>query len=224
MLMMADPGSGRWWWSGPGVGTMRRRGMGRRPARLMYAGFHRRSAVRQEGAPHQRRPARGWWHSRAGDRSCSGGAQLGTPGTCWCSVAPKDLSDAAPWPRTSLQTGWGHIGATLGPPSHQQAGDALATCGNPAGRDPCRPRPDEPEGDCNPDEAAAFAFTRPRRTAGLKAAGQRRLHRDALIPVPVRASGTAGKMPTTRRDAARRQAPWALRWVRPTTWLPCCGA
>jgi hypothetical protein len=38
-------------------------------------------------------PARGWWHRRAGDRSCSGEAQLGTPGPCWCSVAPKDLSD-----------------------------------------------------------------------------------------------------------------------------------
>ena len=115
MLMMVDPGSGRWWWSGPGVGTMRRRGMGRRPARLMYAGFHRRSAVRQEVPRTSLASARGWWHRRAGDRSCSGGAQLGTPGTCWCSVAPKDLSDAAPWPRTSLQTGWSHIGATLGP-------------------------------------------------------------------------------------------------------------
>ena len=46
MLMMVDPGSGRWWWSGPGVGTMRRRGMGRRPARLMYAVLQRRGATR----------------------------------------------------------------------------------------------------------------------------------------------------------------------------------
>ena len=91
--MMVDPGSGRWWWSGPGVGRMRRRGMGRRPARLMYAGF-----------PPQVGGSPGRWPALASPQRVAGGiegpgsvlqrgAQLGTPGTCWCSVVPKDLSD-----------------------------------------------------------------------------------------------------------------------------------
>ena len=61
-------------------------------------------------------PARGWWHRRAGDRSCSGGAQLGTPGTCWCSVAPKDLSDrgalAKDFATDRLEPHRGHTRAT----------------------------------------------------------------------------------------------------------------
>jgi hypothetical protein len=60
-------------------------------------------------------PARGWWHRRAGDRSCSGGAQLGTPGTCWCSVAPKDLSDRGALAEDLAPDSRGYIGATLGP-------------------------------------------------------------------------------------------------------------
>jgi hypothetical protein len=99
---------------GPWVGTMRRRGMGRRPARLMYAGFHRRSAFARKVPRTSVAPARGWWHRRAEDRSCSGGAQLGTPVTCWCSVAPKDLSDRG-LGRGPRSRQLGHIGATLGP-------------------------------------------------------------------------------------------------------------
>jgi len=48
MLVLVDPGSGRWWRSGPMVGTTRWRGMGRWPARLMYADWDRRSAVRRK--------------------------------------------------------------------------------------------------------------------------------------------------------------------------------
>ena len=58
-------------------------------------------------------PARGWWHRRAGDRSYSGGAQLGTPGTCWCSVAPKDLSDRGALAEDLAPDSW----ATSGPHS-----------------------------------------------------------------------------------------------------------
>jgi len=74
MLVMVDPGSGRRWWAGSGVGTTRRRGMGRWPARLMDAGWDRRSAVRRKVPRPSVAPARGWWQRRAGDRSCSGGA------------------------------------------------------------------------------------------------------------------------------------------------------
>jgi hypothetical protein len=112
---MVDPGSGRWWWSGPEVGTMRRRGMGRRPARLIYAGSTAGRRFARKVARASVVLARGWWHSRAGDRSCSGGAQLGTPGTCWCWVAPKDLSDRGALAEDLAPDSRGHIGATLGP-------------------------------------------------------------------------------------------------------------
>jgi hypothetical protein len=59
MLVMVDAGPVRRWWAGPVVGMTRRRGVGRWPARLMFAGFHRRSAVGQEGAPHYPRPRLG---------------------------------------------------------------------------------------------------------------------------------------------------------------------
>ena len=49
MLVMVDAGPARWWWTGPVVGMTRRRGVGRLPARLMYAGWDRRSAVRRKG-------------------------------------------------------------------------------------------------------------------------------------------------------------------------------
>jgi hypothetical protein len=50
----------------------RRRGVGRLPARLMYAGWDRRSALRRE-CPTSHAPERLSWHRTAGDRPCSGG-------------------------------------------------------------------------------------------------------------------------------------------------------
>ena len=38
LLVMVDAGPVRRWWAGPVVGMTRRRGVGRLPARLMYAG------------------------------------------------------------------------------------------------------------------------------------------------------------------------------------------
>src|SRR5215203_7023653 len=74
MLVMVDAGPARWWWTGPVVGMTRRRGVGRLPARLMYAGWDRRSAVRRKGPLTKYAPGVAWWHRTAGDRSCSGGA------------------------------------------------------------------------------------------------------------------------------------------------------
>ena len=72
--MMVDSGSGRWWWSGPGVGTMRRRGMVGGPpdrcTRVSTAGRRFARKVPRTSVA----PARGRWHRRAEDRSCSGGA------------------------------------------------------------------------------------------------------------------------------------------------------
>ena len=48
MLVMVDAGPVRRWWTGPVVGMTRRRGVGRLPARLMFAGWDRRSAVRRK--------------------------------------------------------------------------------------------------------------------------------------------------------------------------------
>jgi hypothetical protein len=58
MLVMVDAGPVRRWWAGPVVGMTRRRGVGRRPARLMYAGWDRRSAVRRKGPLTKHAPAR----------------------------------------------------------------------------------------------------------------------------------------------------------------------
>src|SRR5215217_7983162 len=74
MLVMVDAGPVRRWWTGPVVGMTRRRGVGRLPARLMYAGWDRRSAVRRKGPLTKYAPGVAWWHRTAGDRSCSGGA------------------------------------------------------------------------------------------------------------------------------------------------------
>jgi hypothetical protein len=76
MLVMVDAGPARWGWAGPVVGMTRRRGMGRLPARLMYAGWDRRSAVRRKGPLTKYAPGVAWWHRTAGDRSCSGGAPV----------------------------------------------------------------------------------------------------------------------------------------------------
>jgi hypothetical protein len=46
-----------WWWAARMVGMTRRRGVGRLPARLMYAGWDRRSAVRRK-VPLTRAPAK----------------------------------------------------------------------------------------------------------------------------------------------------------------------
>jgi hypothetical protein len=48
MGVMVDAGPVRWRWAGPVVGMTRRRGVGRWPARLMFAGWDRRSAVRRK--------------------------------------------------------------------------------------------------------------------------------------------------------------------------------
>jgi hypothetical protein len=45
MGVMVDAGSVHWWWAGPVVGMTRRRGVGRLPARPMFAGWDRRSAL-----------------------------------------------------------------------------------------------------------------------------------------------------------------------------------
>src|SRR5829696_3133183 len=74
MLVMVDAGPVRRWWAGPVVGMTRRRGVGRLPARLMFAGWDRRSAVRRKGPLTKYAPGVAWWHRTAGDRSCSGGA------------------------------------------------------------------------------------------------------------------------------------------------------
>src|SRR5215207_2366206 len=74
VLVMVDAGPVRGWWAGPMVGMTRRRGVGRLPARLMYAGWDRRSAVRRKGPLTKYAPGVAWWHRTAGDRSCSGGA------------------------------------------------------------------------------------------------------------------------------------------------------
>jgi hypothetical protein len=63
MLVMVDAGPARRWWAGPVVGMMRRRGVGRRPARLMFAGWDRRSAVRRKGPRTKYAPGVAWWHT-----------------------------------------------------------------------------------------------------------------------------------------------------------------
>src|SRR4029450_764768 len=74
MLVMVDAGPVRRWWTGPVVGMTRRRGVGRLPARLMFAGWDRRSAGRRKGPPTSPAPGITWWPRTAGDRPCSGGA------------------------------------------------------------------------------------------------------------------------------------------------------
>src|SRR5215211_8450915 len=74
MLVMVEAGPVGWWWAGPVVGMTRRRGMGRLPARLMFAGWDRRSAVRRKVPLTSHAPALAWWHRTGGDRPCNGGA------------------------------------------------------------------------------------------------------------------------------------------------------
>jgi hypothetical protein len=74
VAVVVDAGPVRWWWAGPVVGMTRRRGVGRLPARLMFAGWDRRSAVRRKVPLTSHAPAAGWWHRTGGDRPCSGGA------------------------------------------------------------------------------------------------------------------------------------------------------
>jgi hypothetical protein len=74
MGVIVEAGPARWWWAGPVVGMTRRRGMGRLPARLMFAGWDRRSAVRRKVPLTSHAPGLAWWHRTAGDRPCSGGA------------------------------------------------------------------------------------------------------------------------------------------------------
>jgi hypothetical protein len=74
MGVMVDAGSVHWWWAGPVVGMTLRRGVGRLPARLMYAGWDRRSALRRKVPLTSHAPGFTWWHRTAGDRPCGGGA------------------------------------------------------------------------------------------------------------------------------------------------------
>jgi hypothetical protein len=71
---MVDAESVHWWWAGPVDGMTRWRGVGRLPARLMYAGWDRRSALRRKVPRTSHAPGITWGHRTAGDRPCSGGA------------------------------------------------------------------------------------------------------------------------------------------------------
>ncbi len=113
MLVMVDAGPVRRWWTGPVVGMTRRRGVGRLPARLMYAGWDRRSAVRRKGPLTKYAPGWAWWHRTAGDRSCSGGAPARHGG--------HDHPQADRW---GDRIGLGMLGGHLGPQEPGQlAGD-----------------------------------------------------------------------------------------------------
>src|SRR4029450_7940321 len=74
MLVMVDAGRVRRWGAGPVVGMTRQRGVGRLPARLLFAGWGRRAGGRRKGPLTKYAPGVAWWHRTAGDRSCSGGA------------------------------------------------------------------------------------------------------------------------------------------------------
>jgi hypothetical protein len=113
MLVMVDAGPVRRWWAGPVVGMTRRRGVGRWPARLMFAGWDRRSAVRRKVPRTKHTPGWAWWHRTAGDRSCSGGAPA--------RHGSHDHSGADRW---SDRLGLGMLGDHLGPQEPGQlAGD-----------------------------------------------------------------------------------------------------
>jgi hypothetical protein len=74
MGVMVDAGPVQGWWAGPVVAITRRRGVGRLPARLMDAGWDRRSALRRKVPRTSHAPGCTWWQRTAGDRPCSGGA------------------------------------------------------------------------------------------------------------------------------------------------------